>query len=418
MRLVISMVLLALACWSIKVAWPLRIVHQGNFAFTEEESRRFENYADAQYAYGMRSWMDQNPQTAAGFYRQAVSHNVLHVDAWLRLAEAEAALGREGNARSILVFTARMTDRVLRWKWAQMMLALQLNMDPFFCRNANDLLTHKVLERDTLQLLHTHFNSDSQAVIAFLDPQHLAGYLDWLIGWGMAKESQTVWRTMTAQCTAPTDTALRYAHFLIGHKRIRSALDIWQQYTNPTSALTNPGFETRITGQGFDWRRQDEKNGQWEIKRVFSESAEGNYALQIRFAGKANIVFHHLYQIVAAAPMQRYRLTYRWKTRGITTDQGPFVEIVGYDGKGLQQNGPMMRGTRGWRQEAIDFTMPMDCYAAVIRLRRRKSMRFDSKIRGRLWVDDFRLEKIHNDPQEKPAAEMVRLSSLKRQVSH
>jgi len=205
---------------------------------------------------------------------------------------------------------------------------------------------------------------------------------------------------------------------LIDHKRIRSALDIWQQYTNKSGGLTNPGFETRITDQGFDWRYQDNKNGQWEIKRVFSESAEGNYALQIRFTGKANVVFHHLYQIVAAPPSQRYRLTYRWKTHGITTDQGPFVEIVGYDGKGLQQSGPMMTGTRGWHQEVIDFTMPMDCHAAVVRLRRRKSMRFDSKIRGRLWVDDFHLVKIKNDPYEKPAAEMVRLFPLKRQANH
>jgi len=412
------MVLLALACWSIKTAWPLRIVHQGNFAFTEEESRRFEMYADAQFAYGARSWMNQDPQTAVGFFRKAVSKNVLHMDAWLRMAEAEAALGREENARSILAFTTRMTDRVLRWKWAQMVLALQLGMEPFFCRNANDLLARNVLKRDTLQLLHTHFKGDSQAVVAVLEPQHLASYLDWLIGWGMAKESRTVWRALTAQCIAPSDTALRYAHFLIDHKRIRPASDIWQKYLNPTSALTNPGFETRITGQGFDWRYQEKENGQWEIKRVFSERAEGNYALQIRFTGKANVVFHHLYQIVAATPMQRYRLKYRWKTRGITTDQGPFVEIVGYDGKGLHQSGPMMTGTRGWRQEVIDFTMPMDCHAAVVRLRRRKSMRFDSKIRGRLWMDDFNLEKSQNDPQEKPASEMVRFSSLERPSNH
>lgn len=412
------MVLLALACGSIKTTWPLRIIHQGNVAITQEEPRRFEKYADAQFAYGMRSWLDQDPQTAADFFRQAVSRNVLHMDAWLRLAEAEAALGREENARSILVFTKRMTDGVLRWKWAQMVLALQLDMEPLFCGNANDLLARKVLERDTLQLLHTHFNGDSQAVIAVLEPQHLAGYLDWLIRWGMAEESQTVWRAMTAQYTAPTDTALRYAHFLIGHKRIRSALSIWQQYTNPSGALTNPGFEARITGQGFDWRCQDGKKGQWEIKRVFSERAEGNYALQIRFTGTANVVFHHLYQIFAAAPTQRYRLTYRWKSRGITTDQGPFVEIVGYDGKGLRQSGPMMTGTCGWRREVIDFTMPMDGHAAVVRLRRRKSMRFDSKIRGRLWLDGFHLEQIQNDPQEKPAAERPRLSLMKKQANH
>jgi hypothetical protein len=33
----------------------------------------------------------QKPERAASFFRQAVSQDVLHLDAWLRLAESEAA---------------------------------------------------------------------------------------------------------------------------------------------------------------------------------------------------------------------------------------------------------------------------------------------------------------------------------------
>ena len=57
----------------------------------------------------------------------------------------------------------------------------------------------------------------------------------------------------------------------------------------------------------------------------------------------------------------------------------------------------MITGTHGWREVSIEFEMPEGCRAAVVRLRRLPSNRFDSKIRGTLWLDDFRLEKIGND---------------------
>jgi hypothetical protein len=38
--------------------------------------------------------------------------------------------------------------------------------------------------------------------------------------------------------------------------------------------------------------------------------------------------------------------------------------------------------------------VPEDCHAVVVRLRRRPSHRFDNKIAGILWLDDFELEKM------------------------
>jgi hypothetical protein len=173
-------------------------------------------------------------------------------------------------------------------------------------------------------------------------------------------------------------------------------VDIWQKYTG-SIGLTNPGFETSLTGQGFDWRYWGEKDGSWELKRVYNEAVEGEYALKIRFDGQENVSFQHLYQIFAVNPQDRYRLTYAWKSRAITTDEGPFVEIVGYEAQGLYLAGPMITGSNGWHEESIAFEVPADNQAAVVRLRRRTSMRFDSKIRGTVWLDNFRLEKIETD---------------------
>ncbi len=93
-------------------------------------------------------------------------------------------------------------------------------------------------------------------------------------------------------------------------------------------------------------------------------------------------------------PGAHYRITYAWQSRSITSDQGPFVEIFGYDAKGLYQAGPMLTGTRKWHEATIEFKAPETCHAAIVRLRRRQSMRFDNKIRGTLWIDHFQLHRI------------------------
>jgi hypothetical protein len=48
-----------------------------------------------------------------------------------------------------------------------------------------------------------------------------------------------------------------------------------------------------------------------------------------------------------------------------------------------------------WHTETLEFAPPEECNAVVVRLRRLKSHRFDSKIGGTLWLDDFKLEKLN-----------------------
>ena len=105
------------------------------------------------------------------------------------------------------------------------------------------------------------------------------------------------------------------------------------------------------------------------------------------------IIASHLAQIVPVDPLAAYRLIYGWRSTGITTDRGPYIEICGYDGSPFCLAGPMMLGPHGWQREDIPFAVPEDCHAVRVRLRRLPSRRFDSKISGTLWLDDFGLEK-------------------------
>jgi hypothetical protein len=317
------------------------------------------------------------------------------MDAWLKLAEAEATMGHTEKSRDILRFTAVLTNGVFRWKWPQILLARDLGMDEILYRNTNYLLSRRTLTQDALQLLHIHFGGDVAAAITVLDPGNLALYLDWLMRWGMTENSLVVWQKIRENEKPDAELGLKYAHFLLGEKRVAESISVWQEYLS-LDGMTNAGFENEITQRGFDWRHWGDKDDNWTIERLNREIYEGKYALRISFAGRQNISFQNIYQIVPVIPLERLRLSYAWKSDGITTDQGPFIEIVGYDQNGFSQSGPTITGTHAWREEAIEFQVPAGCRAVVVRVRRRSSHRFDSKIKGSFWLDNFRLEILDN----------------------
>jgi hypothetical protein len=260
-------------------------------------------------------------------------------------------------------------------------------------------LSRRALKQDTLQLLHFHLNGDAAATMGVIDPENLILYLKWLTRWNMIEESLLVWQKICENGKPGSDTGLQYAHFLLGQKRIVESISVWQEYL-PLDGMVNAGFENEISQRGFDWRYWGDKGENWTIERVHQEAHEGDHSLRISFAGRENISFSNIYQIVPVAPHQRLQLNYAWKSNNISTDQGPFIEIVGYDRNAVFQAGPMMTGTQGWREESIEFQTPAGCQAALVRVRRRPSQRFDSKIKGSLWIDNFHLEVLRFDEKQ------------------
>jgi len=191
-RLLITIVLVMLGGWLVYFNWLQRPIHYRTYTFSIEESKRLKPFARAQYAHGLHAWFQDDPATAAGFFRKAVSQDLFFMDAWLKLAEAEATMGNSEKSRDILTFTTALTGGVFRWQWPQMLLAGDLGLDEILYRNTNYLLSRRTLTQDALQLLHIHFGGDVTAAMAVLDPDNLVLYLNWLMRWGMTEDTLAV----------------------------------------------------------------------------------------------------------------------------------------------------------------------------------------------------------------------------------
>ena len=75
-RLLITIVFMALGGWLFYFNWLQRPIRYRTYTFTIEESQRLKPFARAQYAYGLHAWFQNDPETAAGFFRQAVSQDL------------------------------------------------------------------------------------------------------------------------------------------------------------------------------------------------------------------------------------------------------------------------------------------------------------------------------------------------------
>jgi len=390
----ITMVLVVLSLWVLVHNWQHRTIFYKDYAFQDRELDTFRHFPRALYAFGRNAWFNNDAAGAARFFRQAVREKVFFMDAWLELAQAEALLEHPDQARSILKFSDGLTRNVFRWKWDQILLANELGMEEIVFRNINFLAKHGKKRQDAFQVLDTLVDGNTIRSLSVLDTENLAPFLEWLMRWGRVDDAEMVWDKIAETGIENKDIRSKYVHFLVGKKQVLRAAEISRAGGGPTEGLTNPGFEDEISCRGFDWRCTANSKGKWAVRRTLFGAFSGTHCLKIMFEGKKNISFAHLYQIVPVEPATDYRLTYAWRSRDLTTDQGPFVDIYGYDYSGFYRKGPMMLGTNEWREQKIEFTVPENCRAVVVRLHRRSSHRFDSKIGGTLWLDDFKLEKI------------------------
>jgi hypothetical protein len=394
-RVLVITLLVAASTWLIQYGQIRRLIYQKNYSYNATEAARLESFAAAMYDYGRLVQFLNNSDAAASYYRQAVSADPLHISAWLELAEVERDRGNIETARKIVKHAHGLTRRVKRWKWAETLLAYELEFEPVFRENINYLVSTNKITADALRLLDAGCSGKSEAVLAALQPENRAAYLKWLMRWRRVNDARMSWTALREKDRKEPALRLSYIHFLVSHKQVAEALDLWRDQIG-AGGMTNAGFEEETLRSGFGWRNSDHREGLWKAQRVRDRETTGNHVMRISFSGKENISFHHLSQVVPVDGRQSYRLSYRYCYENISTDQGPFVEVHGYDCQGLYEKGPMMLGSSGWQENAIAFTAGKECSAVVVRVRRLPSRRFDSKIAGTLWLDDFQLDSVRN----------------------
>ena len=359
-----------------------------DIAFLKNHFRILQPFAGAWLLRGnLAYYEDLDPQAAAVSYRQAIARQPLMIDAWLNLAKAELAAGREDEAQRILQTISPHISHFSTWKWQELLLARDLHDEERFAVAFNFILTQAPHRAADACFLAKGFWGDSWAVLPHLSAQSRAVFLVELM---KTKESETafaLWRMMEAS-DSPPDKALQlsFCQFLMESKRVREAKEVWAAWRDDgKQTVYDGGFEREPSNRGFGWRLA--KNPDVLVERSAEFPFEGKYCLYLRFLGQKNVNLSDISQVVPVEPGKVYHLSFARKSQRLTTDQGVFLEVSGYQCEGLKVRSSPVVGTTSWLREELEVAVPGGCEAIQLQVRREESMMFDSKISGNYWLD-------------------------------
>ncbi|HEX8071722.1 MAG TPA: hypothetical protein VF546_17355 [Pyrinomonadaceae bacterium] len=165
--------------------------------------------------------------------------------------------------------------------------------------------------------------------------------------------------------------------------------------------LLNGGFEQPVGPPGktwYDW--QVAQVAQAEVKLDPSVRRGGARSLRLVFNATGALDFQHVSQLVVVAPQTRYRLSYFVRTEELQSASTLVTEVsaAAAGARRLAAAPPLAQGSSDWQQTALDFTTGASDEAVVVRLVRAPCAQALCPLSGKVWYDDFNLERLGGGP--------------------
>jgi len=355
----------------------------------------YRNHLGRYYALVAR-----DPGAAIEPYRAAVQLNPHSARYWFDLASAYQVLGDTSNQTWALehAIEADPTTPDVAWEAANF----------FLVRGDNEKALrefHVVLENEpSLAAPAIQFcwriNPDVDMLLRDVVPARSTAYIAFLSLLMSKQETAATAKVWAAMIAVPDSFEQRYAYnyiqYLLDHKDVDQARLVWQQAAPrfglssylPTrnNLIVNGDFNLDVLNGGFDWQYQRQSSVTLTLDP--SDFHSGHRSLLINFDGPG-VSDAGIRQFIAVQPKTLYEFSAFYKNGEVQqgaggphlTIQDAFTQAVLYESDELKEAG-------FWKSATGEFTTGDDCKLLVLHVRRLPA---GSPIRGKLWVDDFRL---------------------------
>jgi len=348
-----------------------------------------------------------DPSRAEAAFMRAAKANPMEPAIWTGLADVYLRMNNPQKAESALRTALRVYPRSPAIAW----------------RLANSLILEGRTQ-DSLPLLKTVANSDPGQQYAVYDlgwkildsgdsvlknvvPGELdarARYLTYMLE-RRAKQAPTgVWQELRrGQHPATAALGYRLVETLLHTSRTQEASDLWTDllaFTGRAAArpagtlISNGDFELDLPGEGLDWHLQ--KDPHWTASLDNFNAHSGSRSLLFSFDGKSNPAFDGLWQWVIVEPNSNYQLRAFVKPDNVVSDSGFRLVVGSYLSSAAESFtvlGPMHLGSDPWTEDTVPFHTGPHTTVVRVGLHRATSQKLYGQLGGRIWVDDFRLEK-------------------------
>ena len=388
LRLVCLLVLVAIAAWHLRMSLLLQ---------SEFSDRKV---ADPEIAYQrnprMLTWhgkerhlIEADTAGAERLFRQALAVNPVFIPAWLGLAELKNDTGDRKAADRLLNRADQLTAEVNRYRWDKVLVAHQMGRRDILERDLVWLAAEATgkTRDDALRLAFSLWPEPAE-LMRVMGADNLASLFHYAVRSRRTDEAAILWAGLGEAAAAQDRKQVAdFVELLLREDRVESAGAVWRQVFGPEPLLHDGSFADKPMQKAFGWRMGKVRGSSWRVAK--GEGDEPALALRLQFNHLENIDFRHVSQIVPLTGGRAYRLKGQWKSLSLTTDQRPFVEVLGHKCKAEPARSEMIEPSQPWRTFSLDFTVPADCHAMMVRVRRTASLQIDNQLGGELWLADL-----------------------------
>ena len=357
----------------------------------------YRNHVGRYYALVAR-----DPAAAIEPYRAAVQLDPHSARYWFDLASAYQVLGDVSNQTLALerAIEADPTTPDVAWEAANFFLVqgedekalrefhVVLESEPSMANLAIQFCWR--INPDVDMLLRDVVPAQSPAYIAFLEL---------LMTKQETAAAAKVWNKLiaTSQVSQPFELRYVYAYlqYLLDHKDVDQARVVWQQAAPrfglssylPTrnNLIVNGDFRLDVLNGGFDWKYEKQQSVTLTLDP--SDFHSGHRSLLITFDGPG-VTDAGIRQFIAVQPATTYQFSAYYKNGEIEGAGGPHFTIQDAYNQAILYDSDELKEAGFWKSATGEFTTPDDCRLLILHIRRLPE---GSPVRGKLWVDDFRL---------------------------
>jgi len=360
--------------------------------------------ADYHNQLGLYYDLARNYQASISEYQEAIRLNPHYAKYWLKLADAyQMTEDANGEAQAVeQAIHYEPTGPDVAWQAANLYL-VQGRID--------DALRefHVVMEgtpnMGSLALQYCwRVKPDADTLLKDVVPASPEAYLSFLQLLTGKKETESSFKVWDALVRLHKPIGLQpvfdYIRYLLLQKEPDEASIVWRQATSllglnaylPSSnnLIVNGDFHLDVLNGGFDWQYRKQTNVSLTLDAA--EFHSGHRSLAITFDGPG-VDEAGIFQLVSVEPNTAYDFSAYYRNGEIEGAGAPhFVLQDIYSNKVFLQSDDLKFGS-SWRQVSGNFTTDADTKMLVLRVARVPA---GSPIRGKLWIDDFRLVEKSN----------------------
>jgi Flp pilus assembly protein TadD len=354
----------------------------------------YRNHLGRYYALVAR-----DPGAAVEPYRAAVQLDSHSARYWFDLASAYQVLGDVSNQTLALEHAIEADPTTPDVAWEAANFYLVQGEEAKALREFRVVLENEPTLADPAIQFCWRINPDVDALLRNVVPARSEAYLAFLTLLMQKQETAATAKVWAALVATPQTFELRYVfaylEYLFNHKDVDQARLVWQQAAprfglsgylpSGRNLIVNGDFSLDVLNGGFDWQYQKQQSVTLTLDP--SDFHGGHRSLLIAFDGPA-VNDAGIRQFIAVQPNTLYEFSAYYKNGEFEGAGGPHLTIQDAYTQAILYDSDELKEAGFWKSATGEFTTGADTRLLVLHVRRLPE---GSPIRGKLWVDDFRL---------------------------